>query len=278
LECCSYQSTKQHCSIPQANSDIKIILGDFDAKVCKEVVYKSTTDNESLHNEINNRINMIQFKISKGFNIGSTTFLHKDIHQQTWYSADGRRVNQIDHVLISNRLRSAIRDVRALRGPDSGSDHNLFKINFKVKSRVKSEKKYEERKIVNIFQNSKWKQEYAIELNNRFEMLENEDNINNKINEKWENKTIIKEIKQQLIEIDESTDTLKNRWYDEECKTTLQEIKKEREKWLIKGRRENEKQEYHHKRKAQKIIMNKKNLLTYLLHGAEPLLRSYLVL
>jgi len=34
---------------------------------------------------------------------------------------------------------------------------------------------------------------------------------------KWENiKTIIKETKQQLIEKDESTETLKNRWYDEE--------------------------------------------------------------
>jgi len=49
---------------------------------------------------------------------------------------------------------------------------------------------------VNIFQNSKWKQEYATELNNRFEILENmedEYNIDNNIIEKWENiKTIIK--------------------------------------------------------------------------------------
>ena len=140
-----------------ANSDIKIILGDFNAKVGKEGVCKSTIGNESLHNDTNNnRIKIIHFKISKGFNVGSTTFLHKDIHQQTWYPADGRRVNQIDHALISNRLRSAITDIRALRGPDIGSDHNLFKINFKVKSRVKTEKKYnEKRKIVNIFQNSK---------------------------------------------------------------------------------------------------------------------------
>jgi len=60
------------------------------------------------------------------------------------------------------------------------------------------------RKIVNIFQSLMWKQEYATELNNRFEVLENiedEDNIDNNINEKWENiKTIFKETKQQLIE------------------------------------------------------------------------------
>jgi hypothetical protein len=71
---------------------------------------------------------------------------------------------------------------------------------------------------VNIFQNPKWKQEYAIEINNRLEILENlddEDIINNNINEKWEHiKTVIKKTKQQLIEKDENTETLKNNQYD----------------------------------------------------------------
>jgi len=39
--------------------------------------------------------------------------------------------------------------------------------------------------------------------------MEDEDNINNNICEKWENKTIIKETKQQLIKRDESTEKLK---------------------------------------------------------------------
>ena len=113
------------------------------------------------------------------------------------YSADGRTANQIDHVLISSRFRSAITDIRAQRGPDIGSDYTLLELNFKVKLRVKTEKKYNEKiKIVNIFQNSKWKQEYALELNDRFEILENmedEDNSDNNIDEKWENiQTIIK--------------------------------------------------------------------------------------
>jgi len=75
--------------------------------------------------------------------------------------------------------------------------------------------------MVNIFQNPKWKQEYAIEINNKFEILENlhdEDSIDNNINDKWENKTIIKEPKQQLIEKDDRTETFKNKWYNKECK------------------------------------------------------------
>jgi len=72
-------------------------------------------------------------------------------------------------------------------------------------------------------------------------------------------KTTIKETKQQLIEKDEGTETFKNKWYDEECKFAIEEMKKAREKWLVKGRREKEEQEYHHKRKeVYKIIRNKK--------------------
>ena len=71
-------------------------------------------------------------------------------------------------------------------------------------------------------------------------------------------KTIIKETKQQVIEKDEGTETFKNKWYDEECKLAIEEMKKVREKWLINGRREKEGQEYYHKRKkAHKIIGNK---------------------
>ena len=152
---------------------------------------------------------------------------------------------------------------RALRGPDIESDHNLLKINFKVKLRVKTGNKCnEKRKLVNIFQNLKWKQEYAIEINNQFEILENLDDdgsIDNNINEKWENNTVMKETKQQLVEKDEGTETFQNKWCNEECKFAIEEMKTARERWLIKGRREKEEQEYHHKKKeAHKIIRNKK--------------------
>jgi hypothetical protein len=81
------------------------------------------------------------------------------------------------------------------------------------------------KKMVNTFQNTKWKKEYVIEINNKFEILENF-------------KAIIKETKQQLTEKDEGTETFKNKWYDEEYKFEIEEMKKAREKWLIKGRRE----------------------------------------
>ena len=129
--------------------DIKIIVGDFNAKVDKEIICKPTIGNGSLYNETNdNGIRMIQFAISNGLNVRSTTFQHKDIHKETWYSAEGSTVNQIDQVLISNRFRCTITDIRALRGPDIGSDLNLLKINFKVKLGLKLE--------INTMRKEKW--------------------------------------------------------------------------------------------------------------------------
>ena len=126
--------------------------------------------------------------------------------------------------------------------------------------------------MVNIFQNPKWKQEYALGVNNKFEILENlddEDSIDNDINGKWENiKMRIEETKQQLIEKDEGTEIFRNKWYNEECKLAIEEMKKAREKWLIKGRREKEEQEYYHKRnEAHTIIRNKKK--TYMKNVTE---------
>ena len=39
-----------------------------------------------------------------------------------------------------------------------------------------------------------------------------------------------KETKQQLIEKDEGTETFKNKWYDEECKFAIEEMKTARQK------------------------------------------------
>jgi hypothetical protein len=132
--------------------------------------------------------------------------------------------------------------------------------------RVKAgNKNKEERKIVIILQIPDWKQEYAIEIHNRFEILTNmetEVDADRTIDGKWENiKTIIQETKQKLVEKDESAEILRNQWYDEECKTAIEEMKRARERWPIKGRRENEEQEFYHKRKeAHKVIRNKKKV------------------
>jgi len=44
--------------------------------------------------------------------VKSTMFQHRNIHNYTWASPDGKTHNQIDHILIDRRLRSSILDVQ----------------------------------------------------------------------------------------------------------------------------------------------------------------------
>jgi exonuclease III len=83
---------------------MKIFLGDFNAKVGREDIFKPIIGNEGL-NEANNGngIRVVNFATSKNVTVKSTTFSQRDIHKHTWTSADGVTYNQIDHVLIDKR-------------------------------------------------------------------------------------------------------------------------------------------------------------------------------
>ena len=68
--------------------------------------------------------------------------------------------------------------------------------------------------------------------------MDDEESIDNNINEKWENiKTIIKETKQQLIKKDEGTETFKNKWYDDQCKFAMEEMKNAKRKVVDKRKK-----------------------------------------
>ncbi|PNF41348.1 hypothetical protein B7P43_G16505 [Cryptotermes secundus] len=96
--------------------DCKIIIGDMNAKVGNEDVYRSDIGKHSLHNKSNdNGIKLINFASSRNMVISSTMFNHKDIHKQTWKSPDGNVFNQIDHILIDVRHCSDLMDVRSYR-------------------------------------------------------------------------------------------------------------------------------------------------------------------
>jgi hypothetical protein len=78
------------------------LLGDFNAKVGKEDVFKPTIGNVILHKISNdNGVRVVNFATSKNFAVRrSTMFPHCNIHEFTWMSPDGKTHNQIDHVLM----------------------------------------------------------------------------------------------------------------------------------------------------------------------------------
>ena len=57
--------------------DMKIQLGDFNAKVGRENIFKPTIGNESLHRDSNdNGVRIVNFATSKNLVVKSTMFLH----------------------------------------------------------------------------------------------------------------------------------------------------------------------------------------------------------
>ena len=56
--------------------------------------------------------------------IGGTLYQHRNM--TTWTSPSGATKSQIDHILINGKWRRSLQDVRAERGADVASDHNLL--------------------------------------------------------------------------------------------------------------------------------------------------------
>jgi hypothetical protein len=77
---------------------MKILVGDFNAKVGRENLFKPTIGNESLHQDINdNGVRIVNFAASENLVVKNTMFSHRNIHKYTWTSPDGKTHNPIDH-------------------------------------------------------------------------------------------------------------------------------------------------------------------------------------
>jgi endonuclease/exonuclease/phosphatase family metal-dependent hydrolase len=75
---------------------MKILMGDFNAKVGREDIFKPIIGNESLHEASNyNSVRVVNFTTSKNLIVKSTTLPHGNIHKHTWTSPDGVSHNQI---------------------------------------------------------------------------------------------------------------------------------------------------------------------------------------
>jgi exonuclease III len=84
--------------------DMKILLGDFNAKVGRENIFKPTIGNGSLHEISNdNGVRIVNFATSKILVLKSTMFPHRKVHKHTWTSPEGNTHNQIDYILIDRR-------------------------------------------------------------------------------------------------------------------------------------------------------------------------------
>jgi len=81
---------------------MEITLGDFNAKVRRENIFKPTIGNLSLHQDSNaNCVRIVNFATSKNLDVKSTCSCTETCIKYTWTSPGTH--NQIDHILIDRR-------------------------------------------------------------------------------------------------------------------------------------------------------------------------------
>ncbi|XP_039282986.1 uncharacterized protein LOC120351088 [Nilaparvata lugens] len=211
-----YKNTPEH--------DVKLILGDFNAKLGKEACHRPTIGPYSLHDESNeNGLRMIDFAGGNNMTISSTYFKHKDIHKMTWASPDGTTKNQIDHVMIDRRHGSDILDVRSLRGADCDTDHFMIRLRYRQRinnaglSKGKKQLRFDCEKLM---KNQNIKRSYQQNLEERLREPLNTENAS--VEEIWRG------IRENIVKTAQETIGYKKRetrnaWMDEECLQALED-------------------------------------------------------
>ena len=126
--------------------DVKLIIGDLNAQICKEAIYYPTIGKEALRQESNeNGKRLIHLAASENMVIGTTLFSRKDIHKITWRSPNAHHFSQIDHLLIDSRHVSHLMDVRTHRCASVDSDH--FLLLLQIRARISNAKKFLGKKV-----------------------------------------------------------------------------------------------------------------------------------
>ncbi len=167
--------------------DMLIVAGDMNAKVGGNNKYREKTMGKEGLGEMNNNGERLYHLCSENdLVISGSTYQHKNIHKYTWTSPDGKTTNQINHILINRRWRRSLQDVKARRGADIGSDHQLVLGKLTLKLRKNKQRKERERQYdVSKLKDSGVKSDFQTEIKNRFRVLQDEQELNiAKFNEK----------------------------------------------------------------------------------------------
>jgi hypothetical protein len=113
--------------------DTKTIIGDLNAKIGQEEMFRPTIGEWSLHDISNdNGLRAIDFATSNNIIIKSTYIFHIKIYKRQRGDLQvGLPKSQIDRVMIDGRHALCIIYMRSCRGADCDTDHFLVRIKYR---------------------------------------------------------------------------------------------------------------------------------------------------
>lgn len=234
---------------------MKIILGDCNAKIGRENIYKNVTGGKSKH-EISNENGklLINFAMEQNLKIMSTYFDRKNIYKTTWISPDGNTANQIDHVIIETKHANSVQNIRTYRGADCNTDHFMVVANIRqeIPKQQKRKQNVIKRYKTDILKDDKVKEQLNYEITSRLSnKMEVED-----INQEWmQIQTVITEVAERIMK---RTNKVKDKdWFDIECRQEIENRNKAKIQKNILNTTETRKN-YEQARKKVKQICRKK--------------------
>ncbi|XP_008485801.1 craniofacial development protein 2-like [Diaphorina citri] len=201
--------------IPMSN--VKILLGDFNAQLGPEKRYKTTVGDYPAHKRTNKNGERL-IELCKGFNlkIMSTSFKKLPRKQKTWKSPNlSLGEFQIDHVAITHCNQKEIMNVKVRKGANIETDHYLstIKLNFLPQRKKQPQKQNTQRIDANTLREKKSEFCQNLEINS----------------EKWED---IKEgMIKSAIEVAKMKRTRKHDWWDQKCEEAIDQRLKAWKKW-----------------------------------------------
>lgn len=233
--------------------DVKIVMGDCNAKVGRERYYQPIIGKYSLHEVSNdNGQRLVDFAAERNLIIRSTQFEHKQIHKGTWRAPGGRYTNQIDHVLIQQRHAGWIKDVRSYRGPDVDSDHFLVGIKLGMareeSTKIKSNKKVIEKWQLEGLIERKVRDKYQTYVKTNIREMQTTIDIEDKC------KRIEESIKNAADRLLKTVPTRRRGWFSEECREMLSKRNNARMQ-ALRTEHENDKEIYKQCRKETKKLL-----------------------
>jgi len=157
----------------------KVIMGDFNAKVGRHQQGDGKTTGKQGLGERNERgERLVQFALSKNLKITNTYFEKRPSRKWTWRSPNGETKNQIDFIMTNRG--EMILNTEVIQRLNTGSDHRMVRSTIRTNHRLeRSRMMRRPTPKINIAKLMEKKQEYQLELQNRFEILaEREESMN----------------------------------------------------------------------------------------------------
>jgi len=113
-----------------------ILMGDMNAKVGSDVI-GCIVGKWGVPGVNENGECLVDLCSERGLFLSNTFFEHKMIHRYTWRRVNGNeeQVSLIDYISVDERLRSDVKDARAVRGMFPGSDH--FAVLAKIRTQMR---------------------------------------------------------------------------------------------------------------------------------------------